>query len=256
MYGIIGVGAMASAIVAGLCGHGDEAPPILLSPRNAAAAAGLARRFSTVRIAGDNQAVLDGAGVVILCVRPQDAGGILTGLKFAERHRIISVMAGVSTARLQALVAPARDISRAIPMQAVAARDGTTPVFPENGAAAALFGRLGRTIGVQDEAAFEAFSAATGTVATYFAYLQAICQWLAANGIPEGAARDYVARIYAGLAGELADGADFPSLAREHMTQGGINEQFLGVMREAGAFDAVAAGLNGVFGRLRPVDPI
>lgn len=34
-YGIIGVGAIAAAIVTGLCEHVQDAPAIVLSPRNA-----------------------------------------------------------------------------------------------------------------------------------------------------------------------------------------------------------------------------
>ena len=67
-YGVIGVGAIAAAIVTGLCEDVEDAPEVLLSPRNAEIAAGLAHRFPTVEVAADNQAVVDGASVVIVCV--------------------------------------------------------------------------------------------------------------------------------------------------------------------------------------------
>lgn len=50
-YVVIGVGAIAAAIVTGLCEHAQDAPLIALSPRNASRAADLAARFPTVRIA-------------------------------------------------------------------------------------------------------------------------------------------------------------------------------------------------------------
>ncbi len=68
-YGIIVVGAIAAAIVRGLCDRADDPPAILLSPRNAALASELAGRFPSVTVAADNQAVLDGASVVILSIR-------------------------------------------------------------------------------------------------------------------------------------------------------------------------------------------
>jgi len=60
-YGVLGVGALATAIVTGLCEGVAEPPAVVLSPRNARAAAALAARHATVAVATDNQAVLDGA---------------------------------------------------------------------------------------------------------------------------------------------------------------------------------------------------
>lgn len=70
-YGMIGVGAIASAIVRGLCQGVAQPPSILLSPRNAGVAANLASRFATVTVCPDNQAVLDAADLVTLCLRLQ-----------------------------------------------------------------------------------------------------------------------------------------------------------------------------------------
>ena len=60
-YGVLGVGAIGTAIVTGLCESVNDAPRVLLSPRNAGIAAGLAQRFATVEVMADNQAVVDGA---------------------------------------------------------------------------------------------------------------------------------------------------------------------------------------------------
>jgi pyrroline-5-carboxylate reductase len=72
-YGIIGVGSIAAAIVTGLCEQAQDAPSIVLSPRNASRAADLAARFPTVHVAQSNQDVIDGSSVLILCLRPQEA---------------------------------------------------------------------------------------------------------------------------------------------------------------------------------------
>ena len=82
VYGVLGVGAIGAAIVTGLCENVDDAPQVLLSPRNAGIAAGLTQRFATVDVAEDNQAVVDGAPVVIVCVRPQVAHTVLAELRF------------------------------------------------------------------------------------------------------------------------------------------------------------------------------
>ena len=249
-YGVLGVGAIGAAIVTGLCENVDDAPQVLLSPRNADIATGLAERFGSVDVAADNQAVVDGAGVVILCVRPQVAQTVLAELRFPADRVVISAIAGVSIEALQRLVAPATDLARVIPLPSVARREGITPVHPPGAAAIALFDRLGETIEVADVEAFEAFAASTATIAAHFAYLNAIATWLERQEIPAAAATRYVASIFAGLAEPTRSGERFEQLAREHATPGGINEQFRDELEQAGLFENVSLGLQRILDRL------
>lgn len=255
-YGIIGVGAIAAAIVTGLCEHAQDAPAIVLSPRNADRAADLASRFASVRVARSNQDVIDASSVVLLCIRPHDARSTLPSLKFSEQHAIVSMMAGISIEALHELVAPAQNVARAIPLPSVATREGATPIFPPTEAARELFDRLGSAIEIPTARAFEATSASTATIAAHFAYLNTICRWLIAQGVAETAARRQVATTFAGLAAQLrGQEEDFGILARDHATPGGINEQFLGALEQARVFDAVDSGLNRVLERLAPLAP-
>ena len=57
-YGFVGTGAITRAMVTGLSAV-DPAPEIVVSPRGAEASASLAGRFGNVRVAADNQAVVD-----------------------------------------------------------------------------------------------------------------------------------------------------------------------------------------------------
>ncbi len=90
---LIGVGAIAAAIVSGFCEDVAQPPTVILPPRNTAIAADLAARYATVTVCPDNQAVLNAADVVILCLRPQDAAA-LAGLTFRSDLVIVSAMAG------------------------------------------------------------------------------------------------------------------------------------------------------------------
>jgi pyrroline-5-carboxylate reductase len=250
-YGIVGVGAIATAIVTGLCASAQDAPRIVLSPRNAGRVADLASRFPSVRVARSNQEVIDESSVVLLCLRPQDARSVLAGLKFSGHQAIVSAMAGIQIAALRGLVAPAQNVARVIPLPSVATREGATPVFPPTDAAKVLFDRLGTTIEIPHERAFEATSASTATIAAHFAYLNAICRWLVAQGVSEKAARLQVAATFGGLAAQLRGHvSDFADEARDHATAGGINEQFLGDLEQARVFDAVGSGLDRVLERL------
>jgi pyrroline-5-carboxylate reductase len=250
VYGVLGVGAIGAAIVTGLCENVDDAPQVLLSPRNAGIAAGLAQRFASVDVAADNQAVVDGAQVVVVCVRPQVAQTVLAELRFPADRVVVSAMAGVPVTTLQRLVAPATDVARVIPLPSVARRDGITPVHPPNAAATALFDRLGETVELGDVKAFEAFSASTATIAAHFAYLNTIAAWLESQEIPPPAATHYVASMFAGLAEATRSGERFEQLAREHATPGGINEQFLNELEQGGTFERVTLGLRHVLDRL------
>ena len=255
-YGIIGVGSIAQAIVTGLSRCEREAPRILLSPRNERRAAQLAALYPNVHIASSNQAVVDDSSVLILSLRPNLARAVLGELNWSEGQAAISVMAGVQLEMLRGLLAPARDIARAIPLPSVALGRGFTAVHPLTTAAKVLFDRLGVTIEAPNVLAFEAFSASTATIATHFAYLDAVSRWLAAKGIREEDARSYVAAMFSEVADSLAtDEIDFRRLSKEYATPGGLNEQFLALLEDANVFDVVDQGLRAVHDRLMQRQP-
>lgn len=249
-YGIIGVGAIGASIVSGLSEAVEAPPSILLSPRNSQISARLASRYPNVSVCPDNQAVVEGASTLILSLRPQDAPAVLRTLHFSAQQSIVSVMAGISIEALGRFVAPATAIARGIPLPAVARCEGLTPILPPGGAAKALFERLGGTIELQDARVFDAISASTATIASHFAYLAAISNWLARNGLSRDEAARYVAYMFAGLAPVLQDGGSFDRLAQDHATRGGTNELFLGHLTDSGLFDSVEQGLNQVLQRL------
>lgn len=251
IYGVIGVGSIATAIVNGLCDGVASAPEIVLSPRNADRATELAARFPSVRLAPDNQQVVDDSDVVIITVLPSQAVEVLTGLTLRADQAVVSAVAGLPVAELADLVAPATDIARSIPVPAVAARGSVTPVHPASGAAVDLYARLGGSMEIADELTYESVAAASATVAAHFHYLRTIADWLAAHDVPADAARRYVADTFAALSGELTTpDADFSALARAHTTPGGLNEQFTRDLETAGTYRAVTAGLDAVLARI------
>jgi pyrroline-5-carboxylate reductase len=251
--GIVGVGAIAEAIVTGLCEGEDTAPSIHLSPRGAGRAGRLSARYRSVHVADSSQVVVERAEVVLLCVRPQDAAAALSELTFRAPQAVISVMAGISIDALRHLAAPAEVLVRAIPLPAVARRAGLTAIHPGHELARAIFEPLGGVIAVDDERALDALSASTATIAAHLAYLDTISRWLAGRGIPQADATRYVAAVFGGLSGTLrATGPnDFSTMADEYATAGGTNEQFLAALRRAGTFDIVDRALDDVARRLK-----
>jgi pyrroline-5-carboxylate reductase len=251
--GIVGVGAIAEAIITGLCEGEDTASSIRLSPRSAGRASRLAARYPSVQVTESNQAVVEQADVLLLCVRPQDAPAALSDLVFREGQAVISVMAGIRIDALRRMVAPAELVVRAIPLPAVATRTGLTAIHPPNELVGAIFDPLGGVMQVDDERALDVLSASTATIAAHLAYLDTIGRWLANRGIAQREATRYVAALFGSLSRTLLDDGpiDFRALADEFATAGGINEQFLTALRRAGTFDVVERALDDVDNRLQ-----
>ncbi|MGB4779691.1 NAD(P)-binding domain-containing protein [Microbacterium sp.] len=253
-YGFVGVGSIASAMVEGLCDGVADAPPVVLSPRSEARSRELAGRLPTVSVAASNQEVVERSDIVIVAVLPQQAAHVLGDLEFRPGQVVISVMAGVGLEMIVDAVEPATEVARSIPLPAVAGRRGETPIFPSTNAARQLFSRLGGYAELPSERAFEAVAAASATVAAHLWYLDSIKAWLCAEGIdPQFAAR-YVATTFVDVAGEINPSrVDFRALASNHATAGGLNEQFSQHLAQAGAYEAVAEGLDGLLRRLTAI---
>lgn len=250
-YGFVGTGEITAAIVEGLSVGVAEPPTIFLSPRGRSIGRELASRFSHVTVCGSNQEVLDRVDAVVLAVRPQVAREVLGELSFRPEHVVISAIAGVQVEELQRLT-KANQVTRVIPLPSASKGQSLTAMYPENAVARELFGRVGDLVVPSGEAALEAFSAATATVAAHLDYLSTIAGWLAAQGVDEDAATRYVANVFGPLgASVLEHTGPFDSLVAKHMTPGGINEQIRDDLRRAGVPDSVRHALDRVLTRLR-----
>ncbi|MFI5801855.1 hypothetical protein [Streptomyces sp. NPDC051561] len=79
--------------------------------------------------------------------------------------------------------APSRSLVRAIPLPSIRERRSGTETCPSHPVVDALFERLGGAQPVPDEAAFNVFSALTGTLTTHYAYLATLTSWAVGQGI-------------------------------------------------------------------------
>ncbi len=246
--GFVGTGTIAAAMIEGLVAAGVDTP-IIVSPRNADLAAGLAGRFANVTVAPDNQAVLDRSDLVILAVRPQIAGEVVPALRFRADHQVLSLIATVSLDWLHSVVAPASQVARAVPLPPVARRQGPTAVFPPDPLVCGLFDRLGTAIALDNESEFDVFTAATAIMGSYFAFAHTVTAWMGDEGIAADKAHAFMAQMLIGLSG--TPGRDFDRLADEHQTRGGINEQVHRAVTENGIMADLDRALDAVLARLR-----
>lgn len=68
----------------------------------------------------------------------------------------------------------------------------------------------------------------------------------------ESKAREYIARLFLGVTSTAVDTAErgFQSLAANHATPGGINEQFLKHMVERGLLTSISEALDAILRRI------
>jgi pyrroline-5-carboxylate reductase len=250
--GFIGTGEITSSIVKGLSSSGVRIHSVRLSPRNFDIANAMASRFKNVSVASTNQDVVDHSEIVVIAVRPPVVESVLAELRFRPDHVVISLVSALSLRKLTALVLPVKRVIRAVPLPSTAQHAGPTAIYPADPAGAELFSSVGTVFPVESEHEFNAICAATATIATHFAFANRIASWLERQGVAESKARDYIARLFLGVATGAIDEPhrSFDSLASSHATSGGINEQFLKHIVECGFLTSVSDGLDAVLGRL------
>ena len=250
--GFIGVGTIAEALITGMCAGGEQRATFLLSPRNADIAKRLAERFSSVEVAGNNQAVIDGSDIIFLAVRPQVAADVLGTLKFRQDQRIVSLIATFDMARLRTLVAPASTIARATPLPAVARRLGPLTVYPPVPEIVKLLEGLGQLVQLQNESDLDAYWAVTGLMGSYLGLLDEIAGWLTRQNLEEAQVFPFVAAMFEALAVTAAErsGDGFDRLVVEHSTPGGLNEQAYRELQAAGWTRLVSQTLDLLHARI------
>jgi pyrroline-5-carboxylate reductase len=252
MIGFIGTGNIASALVRGLCTSARPPSRILVSPRNAGKAASLAAEFDQVRVAVDNQAVIDACDTVILSVLPQAAEEILTALNFGAGQRIISLIAVTPLDLTRRLVSPAEHVVRAVPLPSAARGLGPIALYPDDADAVELLGWFGTPVPAESERDFEVLWATTALIAPYFALLAEVCGWAEGGGVEAATARAYVAAMFHAISVLAVEERHVAlgELRAEAATPGGLNEQALAEVRERGGYRAFASALDSILRRL------
>lgn len=245
--GFIGTGTITEAIVRGLKASSPAGRAIVVSPRGAEVAARLAA-LPGVRVAADNQAVVDAAKILVLAVRPQVAEEVLSGLTIPAETKVLSLIAGFDHERLARLTG-ARTIIRAVPLPFVAERRDATPVFPPDPEVMALFDALGQAIPVATRKEFDLLATLSALMGSFFGIAEIAETWAAGEGL--ASARPYLGRLFANLGQVMAESPESLSALREgHSTKGGLNEQVFARFTAAGGDQALTGALASVLARV------
>lgn len=248
--GFIGCGAITGAMVHGLKASALASWPILLSPRNAEMARYLSMTHPLTEVAVSNQDVADRSDILILAVRPQISEVILRDLRLASDQKVISLIAGLDHMTISGWTG-AQSVCRAIPLPFVAQGLGSTPVFPADPTALALFDHLGGAIPVTTLSDFNTFATLSALMGSFFGLAEIVTDWAGRQGLCKTDARRYVSQLFGNLGDVLRDDPqELATLRQHHSTAGGLNEQLFGIFQTNGGVLALDAALDSVMARV------
>ncbi|MGA1735283.1 MAG: pyrroline-5-carboxylate reductase family protein, partial [Pseudomonadales bacterium] len=174
----IGGGNMAQALLGGLLASGADPTALRVSDPSPACREALAA-LGPLTLFDDNAAAADGAEAVVLAVKPQVLGPILTALApvLAAQQAtpfVLSIAAGIDCASLLHWSGGV-PVVRAMPNTPALLRSGVTALFAtpgisaaQRGQAEALMAMAGTTYWLEEEGDLAAVTAASGSGPAYF----------------------------------------------------------------------------------------
>ena len=176
----------------------------------------------------------------------------MRALQFRVGQKVLSLVAATPIEVIRGWIGADLPVVRAIPLPFVADRRCVTPIIPPDAEVAALFDRLGQAVQCRTQEEFDLLAVGSALMGSYFGLLEVAQDWLAEQGLPDAAARDYMAGLFANL-GRVAEGSGrpFAALRAEYSTQGGLNEQVFRVFRDQGGDVALRTALDQVLARVR-----
>ena len=245
--GFIGTGHIAAPMVRFLATRGHD---VTISKRNARAAEDL-RASHGIRVA-DNQDVLDASDIVFLCLRPAVAEAVVAPLRFRADQKIVSVMAGISLARLGEWCAPSSDITLTIPLGFLEQGGCPLAACPSDEVLAPLFAPDNPVMPVPNEAAFNQHFAVCAMVPGLLDLMVTASDWLSRQtGDPDGAAI-YTRQLVAGFLASLPQGgAEMLPAERDALaTDGTISLMMTTRLHDGGAHSALCTALDAIGDRL------
>jgi len=253
--GVVGVGTIGSAVARGILSsppeHLSHMPNFVLSPRNAQKSKALNEEFPNhTRIASSDQDVVDGADCIILALPGSVATQVIKGLKFHPKQQVLSLVAAVNFTELQSLLGPGIDTSLAVPLPAVAKRQGATLGFPSRAYARAIFSALGTYIEAANEEEYKIMSIANTFMGDFYKRELTMQQWMAKQGVEVAKASAFIGAVFTTIAADSADAG--PSTFQEKLaeqTPGGLNEMVWKQQEAAGVYASEMKSLDAVLHR-------
>lgn len=233
--GVLGLGTIATAVVEGMV---TDVHDIVVSRRGAANAERLQEAYG-LRVA-DNQDVVDASELLFIGLTDDVAAKVLSGLRFREDQRVVSLMAGASLAQLAQLVTPARAVARMIPFPSIAKGGSQVLALGDCDLIRDLFGARNSVFELASEAELGDYLCAQAVLSPAVRMVKDAADWLAETGADPMTAQRFLREL---VGTSLLAGACEPLLTALD-TPGGYNQRLREHMLRAGVTQDLREGLE------------
>jgi pyrroline-5-carboxylate reductase len=225
---IVGGGKIGEALLTGLLRGDRTSADVVVVEKHPERADYLTSTYAVKTL--DVPGAVAAAGTLVLAVKPQDIDALLAELApvVTAQHLVVSVCAGITTARIESALGPDVPVVRCMPntpalvdeaMTAVAA--GTSADEEHLAVAEALLAAVGKVIRVP-ESQLDAVTALSGSGPAYFFYLvEAMIDAGILLGLPRSVAAELIVQTAIGSAKMLRDSGEHPVQLREAVTSPG-----------------------------------
>lgn len=255
---VIGGGVMGGTIITAIRVAGWPVEGITVAEKDKDRAAALQEAHGIRASASISEAV-DGAEVIVVAVKPQDADAALAQIASAYKPGalVITVAAGLQTSFYESRLPDGAPVVRCMPnTPAIVARGATAIAAGSHastqhlGLAEAMLRATGLVVTVREED-LDAVTAVSGSGPAYFyAVVEALTEAGVAHGLDRTLATQLAAQTFVGAAQLLMESGDTPQTLRRRVSSpGGTTIAALEAMEHAGLQGVLSAGANAAAAR-------
>ncbi|MDA7750105.1 pyrroline-5-carboxylate reductase [Candidatus Pelagibacter sp.] len=250
--GFIGTGKIAYSVITGIFKSEITYKKIIISPRNKEIANKLKKKFTTVKIAKNNQEILDSCKWIFLSITPSVGEKIIKNLKFNSKQTVISFISTINLKQLKKAIKVKAKIVRAIPLPPISLKKGPVPICPPNKKVKEFFDKIGTTIEIKNEKSSINLWSTSGMMAPFYELLRVMTDWLVKRGIKRDNAQKYITSLFLALSEDAVINSkkDLKHLVKESQTPKGLNEQGVKELTKAGFYKSLEKTLNSIHKRL------
>lgn len=147
---------------------------------------------------------------------------------------------------------PGAIVVKCVPLPPVALHVGVSVLYPRHEAMVTLFSVLGKVICAESEDHLRVFQAGTCLMGPFYQTLHTLHQWMTKQSVGDADAAAFVGTFYSGIAADSAKQTDGEGLSHliAEQTPGGLNEEAIRRLSEAGCYESEATALDAILARL------
>ena len=235
--GIIGVGNMAKAIIAGVQNADVNISEIILFDKNKEQYLTLPDGRCSYKIAESVFETVNVADCILLSVKPQNMSDVLAEISAVESHSkkmYITIAAGITVDTISSALKNARTV-RVLPNLPMTVGHGVSVICKNENVSKAdfdfvcsIFAPTGSTLIINESEMNRIIGVTSSSPAYVFKFIDAIYKGAVAQGLPEEGLVDAICDVFIGSALLLKQSGDTPELlASKVASKGGTTERAL-----------------------------